>query len=257
LQTIFANNHYTSADRKISFFKRHLPSLFFYLKLFSIVWRAGQLAKNGKYTDGKWISTSKEILLLLESVGVKLEIKNLHILKNLTKPVVFIGNHMSTLETFILPYIIQSVTNVTFVVKKELISYPVFGHVMKNRNPIVVNRVNPRDDFKVVLEEGKERLARGISVIIFPQTTRTNAFDPKEFNSIGVKLAKNANAPIIPMALKTDAWGTGKIIKDFGKINPAKKVTIVFGNEIIVDDNGKEAQAKIIEFIAKNLAAAS
>ena len=56
------------------------------------------------------------------------------------------------------------------------------------------------------MEEGSERLKKGKSVLIFPQKTRSEIFNPKEFNSLGVKLAKKNNVPVIPMAVLTDAW---------------------------------------------------
>jgi len=49
-----------------------------------------------------------------------------------------------------------------------------------------------------------------ISVLIFPQTTRDLRFDPNKFNTLGIKLAKRAKVPVIPVAVKTDAWGMGK-----------------------------------------------
>jgi 1-acyl-sn-glycerol-3-phosphate acyltransferase len=90
-------------------------------------------------------------------------------------------------------------------------------------------------------------------MIVFPQSTRTAQFQPEEFNSIGVKLAKKAEVPIIPVAIKTDFWGNGKIIKDFGKINRDKDVYIEFGEPLQVEGSGKETHTKIIEFIQKKL----
>jgi 1-acyl-sn-glycerol-3-phosphate acyltransferase len=40
---------------------------------------------------------------------------------------------MSTLETFVLPYLIAPHRPMTFVVKKSLVEYPVFKHVMRAR----------------------------------------------------------------------------------------------------------------------------
>ena len=59
--------------------------------------------------------------------------------------------------------------------------------------------------------------------------------------------------PVIPIALKTDAWGNGKIVKDFGKIQPKKAVRFAFGDPIHIQDNGREAHEKIIAFIEKKL----
>jgi 1-acyl-sn-glycerol-3-phosphate acyltransferase len=195
---------------------------------FWVIFKAAQLAKKGIYTEGDWAKSSLHILNALESCGVEIDIQGMEHVCASTEPCVFIGNHMSTLETFILPTLIAPYRSATFVVKKSLVDYPLFKWLMRSRNPVVVNRTNPREDLKTVLNEGCIRLAQGTSVIVFPQTTRAAAFNPEQFNSIGVKLAKKAGVPIIPIALKTDAWGNGTRIKDFGVIDPAKKVNFEF-----------------------------
>ena len=53
-------------------------------------------------------------------------------------------------------------------------------------------------------------LKKIISVWVFAQTTRELLLDPKKFNTLGIKLAKRARVPVIPVAVKTDAWGMGK-----------------------------------------------
>ena len=92
-----------------------------------------------------------------------------------------------------------------------------------------------------------------ISVIIFPQTTRSNKFNAKQFNSLGVKLAKRGKVPVVPIALKTDAWGIGRRFKDFGKIRPAKPVHITFGDPLRVQGSGKEEHKFIVDFIDRKL----
>jgi 1-acyl-sn-glycerol-3-phosphate acyltransferase len=119
----------------------------------------------------------------------------------------------------------------------------------------VVGRDNPREDLKTVLEEGQKRLEEGISIVIFPQTTRSAEFDPKKFNSLGVKLAKRCNAPVVPFALKTDAWGLGRRLKDFGPIRPEKTVHIHFADPLMVRGSGKEEHSAVVAFIEKKLAA--
>ena len=168
-------------------------------------------------------------------------------------PCVFIGNHMSTLDAFVLPTIIQPLKPVTFVVKQSLVEYPIFGHLMRSRDPIVVGRTNPREDLKAVLEGGAERLQSGISIVVFPQTTRTALFDPAAFNSIGIKLAKRAQVPVVPLALKTDAWANGARLKDFGRIDPAKTVHFAFGEPLRVQGSGAAEHQQVVEFIRGHL----
>jgi 1-acyl-sn-glycerol-3-phosphate acyltransferase len=183
------------------------------------------------------------------------EIEVIDHFRDIEGPCVFIGNHMSTLETFLLPSIIVPSKRVTYVVKRSLVEYPVFGHVMRSRDPIVVGRTNPREDLTAVFEGGAKRLGEGISIVVFPQTTRTETFDPAGFNSIGIKLARRARVPVVPVALKTDAWGNGKLFKDFGRIDPALVAHIAFGQPLLVQGSGAEEHQRVIDFIRETLLA--
>lgn len=247
------DNTYLTAPRPIPALSRLIPSGAFYSRMVAIVCRASARAKRGAYEDFHWYRSSLDILEALEGVGVQVEISGLEHLRGLKGPCVIVGNHMSMLETFVLPGIIRPFLPVTFVVKQSLLDYPVFSHVMRSRNPVAVGRTNPREDFSTVMKEGKERLDRGISVIVFPQTTRTPIFDPKEFNSIGNKLAKRAQVPVVPVALSTHAWGNGKMLKDFGKIDPAKAVHFAFGAPMDVRELGNRANSMVVEFIQDHL----
>lgn len=253
MENFMIQDNYTTSVRTISWFSRHFPNFSFYPRIFRVVIEASRLAKKGIYLDENWVQSSRAIIDLLEKVGIFLEMENVSVIRKLDSPCVFVGNHMSVLETFVLPCIIQPHRKFTFVVKKGLMEYPVFKHVMKSRDPIVVGRTHPREDFKKVLEGGLERLNQGISILIFPQTTRATELDPKAFNTIGIKLAKKARVPVVPFALKTDAWGIGKWIKDFGRIDPSKRVRFWFGEPIKVDGRGKEEHETVLQFIVGKL----
>ena len=253
MKALTIQNDYQSTPRTITWLVRKNPSAVFYAKILLIIYQAARLAKKGVYDSDHWVQSSLDTIKALESVGGHLDVQNLKSLQNLDPPCVIIGNHMSVLETFVLPCLIQPLLDVTFVVKDSLIAYPFFGNVLRSRNPIVVGRANAREDFRIVLEEGQNRLNAGISVIIFPQTTRSIHFDATAFNSLGVKLAKRAKVPIIPLALKTDAWGVGKWFKDAGKIRPNLPVHFSFGESLQVQGAGKEEHQFIVNFIANKM----
>ena len=246
-------NTYHSSKQPTPWFAHSNPTAVFYYKILMIVLKASRLCKKKAYTDDHWIQSSLNTIKALESVGGHFELLNLDIPKKLESSCVFVSNHMSILETFVLPCLIQPYRDVTFVVKESLLSFPFFKHVMRNRNPIVVGRANPREDLRTVLEEGQNRLNANTSVVIFPQTTRSVDFNAKQFNSLGVKLAKRGKVPAVPVALKTDAWGNGLRFKDFGKIQPAKSVHITFGDPLLVQGSGKEEHKFIVDFIARKL----
>jgi 1-acyl-sn-glycerol-3-phosphate acyltransferase len=195
------------------------------------------------------------VLQALEQVGVEFEVTGIDQLQRFDSPCLVVGNHMSTLETMILPGLVQPCRDVTFVVKQSLLDYPVFKHVMRSRDPIAVSQTNPRADFKAMMQGGVERLVQGRSLIVFPAGERAAKFDPARFNTIGVKLARKAGVPIVPCALDSSAWGIGRWISDVGKIDPTRKVRIAFGEPIEVEGRGTEAQAAIIEFITEKLIA--
>jgi 1-acyl-sn-glycerol-3-phosphate acyltransferase len=249
----FERDTYRTEPRTLSLAARLAPSLTFYAGVLRIVVQASKKAKRGQYHTQEWCESSLATLRALEQVGVRIEIDGIDNFRALDGPCVFIGNHMSTLETFVLPVIIAPIRDSTFVVKQSLVEYPVFKYVMRARNPVTVGRSNPRDDLKAVLEGGTERLKAGISIILFPQTTRTPVFDRDQFNTIGVKLAKRAGVPAVPIALKTDAWGTGSLLKDFGRIDPARTVHIAFGKPLAIKDRGSEEHQQIIDFITGKL----
>lgn len=228
-------------------------NLNFYSRFVWIVWAAGIKARLGLYNNREWVKSSLATRTALERAGLRFHISGVEHIAGLTSPCVIIGNHVSVLETVILPGIVQPLRNITFVVKKSLMDYPVFRHVLRSRDPIVVGRENPRLDFKAVLDGGCKRLKKGVSIIVFPQTTRTLDFDPKRFNTIGVKLARKAGVPVIPLALITDAWANGKYIKEFGRIDPKKIVYLTFGPPIWVHGNGAEAHQSVIDFIKRRV----
>jgi 1-acyl-sn-glycerol-3-phosphate acyltransferase len=229
------------------------PRYMFYPQAFHVVCNNGRAAKQGRYGNAEWVQGSLDILHALENVGVAVKITGMSNIRKFDGPAVFIGNHMSTLETFVLPCIVQPVKEVTFIVKKSLVTMAVFGPVMRSRDPVVVGRENPREDLRVVLEEGVKKIAAGRSIIVFPQSTRSVVFKPEEFNTLGVKLASRAGVPVVPVALKTDAWGVGKIMKDFGPIDRNKKVHIEFGEPMRVAGRGVEEHARVVAFIHDRL----
>lgn len=245
---------YTSPPASPGLLARLFPSLVFYPGLFGIIWHAAQISQKGTYTGEDWSYGSLSVLHLLEKVGVHIHADGINNVKALQGPCVFVANHMSSLETFVLPRFIQPWRDASFVVKKSLTEYPVFKHVVLARDPIALGRTNPREDLARVLEGGEERLKHGRSVIVFPQSTRALELDPAKFNSIGVKLARRAGVPVVPVALRTDAWGIGKRIKDFGPVTPALPVHFRFGAPITVEGNGKDAHAQVCSFIQKALA---
>ena len=247
----YNTNPVTSRRSLASWFRNR--RLVFLVRYLSTVFKTRKSALRGDYDTEAWSDSSLDILKLLENAGAIFNLSGLDNIRKANKPIVFIGNHMSTLETMILPGLIAPITDVTFVVKKSLVSHPIFGPVMRSRNPVAVERVNPREDFAKVMQDGAEILKTGRSLVIFPQSTRRDYFSRSEFNTLGVKLAARSDAIVIPVALRTDFWKNGKLIRDLGPFDRSRKVFFRFGKPLDVKGREREAQAEIVSFISETL----
>jgi 1-acyl-sn-glycerol-3-phosphate acyltransferase len=143
---------------------------------------------------------------------------------------------------------------ITFTVKDSLVRYPIFKDILLTRDPVVVTRTNPRADFQAVMEGGLERLNKGISIVVFPQSTRMTHFDRAKFNSIAAKLARRAKVPLVPMALRTDVWQRAKWgVKDLGRLVPERPAFIAFDEPIHIEGRGDDAHERTLAFIEESL----
>lgn len=248
-----ADLNYISPPVAPGWFPRTFPGLSFYRAMWHVVRDASRLARRGAYDDDEWIKSSDRVIHAVEAVGARLAVENLAQFAHLPQPLVIVGNHMSTFETFALPSLLRPYLPFTFVVKRELVEMPVFKHIMLSRNPVVVGRANARDDLRVMLEEGEARLRAGISIAVFPQRTRAAVWKPSEFNSIAVKLARRVGVPVVPLALRTDVWGIGRWVKDLGRIQPKLPLRMAFGDPLTVTGNGRETHEAVVRFITGRL----
>ncbi len=227
---------------------------YFYGRFIGIVLKSRWRVARGRYDRNAFIESGIDTLRLIEQCNGRFHITGLDNLRNSREPVVFVSNHMSALENNVFPGIIAQFKPFTFVIKKSLLRYPVFGPLLASQNPIPLGRSDPRADLKLLMDEGCERLEKGISVLVFPQGTRTNSIDPHSFNTIGVKLARKAGVNILPIAVKTNFWQNGKRLRDFGPIDRTQPVHFAFGEPIPVDKTGREAHQHALDFICAHLA---
>lgn len=113
--------------------------------------------------------------------------------------------HTTTLETYghvpIFP-------RTAWVVKRELIWAPIFGWVIGLLlQPIAIKRSSGRSAVKQVISQGREKLAKGVWVTVFPEGTRVPPGETRKYGVSGAALAKEANVLIVPVAHNAgDLW---------------------------------------------------
>ncbi len=229
-------------------------TLGYYLQQCRVVYSCNRVVHRGEWCPPIWKYRSHQMLRNIEGAGGRFEITGAeHLAARQGRPTVIVGNHMSMLETVTLPAILLPFLPLTMLVKEELTRYPVFGPVMYAVEPIIMTRNNPREDLRRVMEQGPVMLARGKSILMFPQSTRMPRFEPAQFNSLGVKLARRAGVPVMPMALKTDFQGIGRVLRDCGPLHRERVIRFAFGPAMDVTGNGRAQHETCVEFIRERL----
>jgi len=225
----------------------------FYANLVAIVAEGNISTRRAAYGNSAFSKQSFQTLRLVERCGSSVTIEGCRNLASSGGPRVIVANHMSLLETFVLPCLVLAFGELAIVTRQDLLTYPLFGRVLRSVNPIAVTRRNPREDLEIVLAGGEAAVRAGRSVLVFPQSTRMPVFDPSEFNTIGVKIARRAGVGVLPVALKTDFMGIGRKVRDFGPIRRDNPVRVRFGSEIAVAGSGREANERCVSFIVDSL----
>lgn len=133
------------------------------------------------------------------------------------EPCVFLIKHTTALETY---WQIHALPASAWVLKKELLYLPVFGWalglVMKS---IAIDRSAGGPAVKQVIEQGRERLASGMSVCIFPEGTRMPPGETRRYGVSGAALAHDTGCVIVPVAHNAgDLWPKRGMAKTPGKI---------------------------------------
>ncbi|MEI8243253.1 MAG: lysophospholipid acyltransferase family protein [bacterium] len=226
-----------------------LRSVRFHLGVADRAVSGGCKAWVGRYNYEVWAQDSLTILQSVERLGGSVVCEGFAPRAACAGPVVYVANHMSMLETMLLPCVLTPFSPVIIVLKDSLLHYPFFGALCRSIAPIVVSRTNVRADLQAVLAQGCDRLAAGKSVLLFPQGTRMAVFDPRRFNSMGAKLAQAARVPLVPVALRTDFVGLGRWIKDLGPIDPSRTVRFAAGPVLAPDMPAKILHQQCLAFI--------
>jgi len=123
----------------------------------------------------------------------------------------------------------------TWVFKKGLLKVPFFGWGLRSINPIPIDRKAGRSAVQQVVAGGKERLAQGYWIVLFPEGTRMPVGKTRKFGKSGAILSVESGHKIFPVAHNSgEFWARGSWL-----VNPGT-VKVVFGKP--VDPAGKTVE---------------
>ncbi len=125
-----------------------------------------------------------------------------------TGPCVVVANHQSLLDIVMLS---RMPREMKWVAKEELFRIPWIGWLLRLTGDIAVRRGDAESGGEAI-SRARAYLARGMSVMIFPEGTRSRDARLLPFKSGAFRLAIDAGVPVLPVAV----WGTSAGIRKGG-----------------------------------------
>ncbi len=151
-------------------------------------------------------------------MGIHYEVRGL---ENLPKEGAYLvaAKHQSPYETFKLHLLFD---DPAIVLKKELLSIPIWGRFLSRIDPIAIDRSQGKEAMSQIMEGAHHVKQQGRPIIIFPQGTRVYTHQtPKDrpYKAGVARIQEDTGLPIIPLALNTGAfWPRSGWMKKPGKV---------------------------------------
>ncbi len=131
-------------------------------------------------------------------------------------PSIILCKHQSAWETIALQVIFPPQI---WVLKRELLFIPFMGWAWIAMSAIPINRAGGREALKQLVKHGKDRLARGLWVVIFPEGTRVAPGVRGKYHIGGAWLASHTQSTVVPVAHNAGLfWRKNAFIKQAGTI---------------------------------------
>ena len=161
--------------------------------------------------------------------------------------VMFVGNHISYFDV-IATYILWS-RPTGYISKKEIKKIPILNWLMYFVHCLFLDRNDPREGLKMVIKAA-EMIQNGISIVIFPEGTRSKDGKLLEFKEGSFKIAAKAKCKIIPMGIT----GTPDIFETHMPWLKPQTVTIRFGKPIDTKDMDRQELKKLPSIVRSEVA---
>lgn len=131
-----------------------------------------------------------------------------------SRPTIYLSNHQSTAD---IPTLFLAIpVNVRFVVKQQLVWVPILGWFILAGGHVLIDRRN-RDRAIASLETAAARIRGGLSIIIYPEGTRSDDGSVLPFKKGPFVLAQKAGVAVCPVTIE----GSGRAMpKNSWRITP-------------------------------------
>ena len=136
-----------------------------------------------------------------------------------SKQYVIVLNHNTVID---IPALYYLPLNFRWVSKREVFRVPFFGQYLVLHGDICIDRGRAAEAMEQLLREGKKWIARGASIAIFPEGTRSKDGEIHRFKAGAFTLAKEAGVEILPVVMT----GTRTLIRRNLAFNWGNRITL-------------------------------
>lgn len=131
-------------------------------------------------------------------------------------PAIIMSKHQSAWETLAIQIIFPPQV---WVLKRELLRIPIYGWGLASMDPIAIDRGSAVSAIRQIVDQGCERLAQGIWVVIYPEGTRVAPGEKRKYLPGAGLLAEKSGCPVIPVAHNSGCfWPRNSVLKKPGTI---------------------------------------
>jgi len=116
-----------------------------------------------------------------------------------SKSFIYMSNHQSNFDIPVLLAYIPG--QFRWLAKAELFRIPIFGHGMRGAGYISIDRFNRDSAFQSIAQAAK-KIKDGVSVMIFPEGTRSKDGSIRPFKKGGFIMAVDSGVPIVPVVIR-------------------------------------------------------
>ena len=147
-----------------------------------------------------------------------------------TRPYVIVSNHDGTADIPI--FMSAAPVSFKFASKRTNFFIPLIGWAMAGARYVPIDRGSGQEKAKAVIRRLSGWLQRGVSVVLFPEGTRTRTGDLLSFKSGAFRLALQNRVAILPCAV----WGSRQAMKADAWIMKPTQLYLRMGKPIEVTD---------------------
>jgi 1-acyl-sn-glycerol-3-phosphate acyltransferase len=132
------------------------------------------------------------------------------------RPSVILAKHQSAWETMAFQLFFPPQVH---VLKRELLWIPFFGWGLALMSPIAIDRRRGHSALRFMAKRGKQRLAQGFWIVVFPEGTRVAPGEKRPYQIGGAWLAAASGAPVVPVAHNAGlVWPRNAFLKRPGTV---------------------------------------